>query len=76
MVRAGLGYSTVLRMAVAAHEEREGLSVYTMEPPLHRMIGTVMGEDRMISRGINEILRRLCGQFPAGTQCLQVAWKK
>lgn len=68
MVRAGLGYSIVPRMAVATREEREGLSVYTMVPPLHRTLGTVMREDRMISRGMGEVLRRLRGQFPADAE--------
>lgn len=62
MVRAGLGYSIVPRMAVDVMEEREGLSLYSMVPPHYRTLGTIMREDRIVSRGINEVLKQLhCG---------------
>jgi DNA-binding transcriptional LysR family regulator len=63
MVRAGLGYSIVPRMSVACTAERQGLSIYSMTPSLHRTLGTVMREDRIVSRGINEVLKRLNGSF-------------
>lgn len=63
MVRAGLGYSIVPRMSVACPAERQGLSIYSMAPSLHRTLGTVMREDRIVSRGINEVLKRLNGSF-------------
>lgn len=59
MVRSGLGYSIVPRIAVAAPEECEGLSVYPLTPPLQRTLGTVMREDRIVSRGMNEVLKKL-----------------
>ncbi|MDF7760953.1 LysR family transcriptional regulator [Kosakonia cowanii] len=59
MVRSGLGYSIVPRIAVAAPEECEGLSVYPLAPPLQRTLGTVMREDRIVSRGMNEVLKKL-----------------
>ncbi|QNQ20029.1 LysR family transcriptional regulator [Kosakonia sp. SMBL-WEM22] len=59
MLRSGLGYSIVPRIAVAAPEEYEGLSVYPLLPPLQRILGTVMREDRIVSRGMNEVLKRL-----------------
>lgn len=62
MVRAGLGYSIVPRMAVDVMEEREGLSLHSMVPPHYRTLGTIMREDRIVSRGINEVLKQLhCG---------------
>lgn len=62
MVRAGLGYSIVPRMAVEDMEEREGLSLHSMVPPHYRTLGTIMREDRIVSRGINEVLKQLhCG---------------
>ncbi|WP_366544211.1 LysR family transcriptional regulator substrate-binding protein, partial [Salmonella enterica] len=64
MVRSGLGYSIVPRMSVASHEERQGLSLYSVTPSLHRTLGTVMREDRIVSRGISEVLNRLSKIFP------------
>jgi DNA-binding transcriptional LysR family regulator len=63
MVRAGLGYSIVPRMSVACMEESQGLSVYSMKPSLYRTLGTVMREDRIISRGMNEVLNALVKSF-------------
>jgi len=63
MVRAGLGYSIVPRMSVADLEEREGLSLCSMTPSLCRTLGTVMREDRIISRGMNEVLSTLSKTF-------------
>ncbi|MEM6162285.1 LysR family transcriptional regulator [Erwinia sp. P6884] len=63
MVRAGLGYSIVPRMSVASMGERKGLSLYSMTPPLYRTLGTVMREDRILSRGMNEVLNELVKIF-------------
>jgi len=63
MVRAGLGYSIVPRMSVACIEERSGLDLYSVTPSLHRTLGTVMREDRIVSRGINEVLKNLNSSF-------------
>lgn len=63
MVRAGLGYSIVPRMSVESPEESRGLSVYSMAPALHRTLGTVIREDRIMSRGIQEVLKRLSASF-------------
>ncbi|WP_113632072.1 LysR family transcriptional regulator [Pectobacterium peruviense] len=63
MVRAGLGYSIVPRMSVRSMGERQGLSVYSMVPFLYRTLATVMREDRIVSRGISEVLKRLNGSF-------------
>ncbi|MFV9670227.1 LysR family transcriptional regulator [Pantoea graminicola] len=63
MVRAGLGYSIVPRMSVASIEERSGLDIYPVTPSLHRTLGAVMREDRIVSRGINEVLKSLNSCF-------------
>lgn len=56
MVRAGLGYSIVPRLAVDQPEERSGLSLYSLEPPLHRTLGRIMRQDRVVTRGIQEVI--------------------
>lgn len=63
MVRAGLGYGIVPRMSVESPEESRGLSVYSMAPALHRTLGTVIREDRIMSRGIKAVLKRLSASF-------------
>ncbi|MEC4635818.1 LysR family transcriptional regulator substrate-binding protein, partial [Escherichia coli] len=63
MVRAGLGYSIVPRMSVASIEERSGFNLYSVTPSLHRTLGAVMREDRIVSRGINEVLKSLNSSF-------------
>lgn len=59
MVRAGLGYSIVPRMAVAATQERAGIRVQSLSPRLYRQLGVVMRQDKVISKGIAEMLRLL-----------------
>ena len=65
MVRAGLGYSIVPRMAVERPEDRHGLSVQSLTPGLHRQLGVVLRQDKILSKGIAEMLRLLRGvRFP------------
>lgn len=59
MVRAGLGYSIVPRMAVENVADREGLSVRSLNPILHRQLGIVMRQDKILSKGISEVIRLL-----------------
>lgn len=59
MVRAGFGYSIVPRMAVDDAEDRRGLSVHSLAPYLHRRLGVVMRQDKILSKGIAEMLRLL-----------------
>lgn len=59
MVRAGLGYSIVPRMAVNLAEDRDGLNVHSLEPALYRTLGRVMRQDRVINRGIHEVIHHL-----------------
>lgn len=57
MVRAGLGYSIVPRMAVEHAADREGLSVMSLEPVLQRQLAVVMRQDKILSKGIAAIIR-------------------
>ncbi|MDY1035948.1 LysR family transcriptional regulator [Lelliottia sp. CFBP8978] len=59
MVRAGLGYSIVPRMAVEHSADSEGLSVHSLQPVLHRQLGIVMRQDKILSKGISEVIRLL-----------------
>lgn len=59
MVRAGLGYSIVPRMAVENVVDREGLCVRSLNPILHRQLGIVMRQDKILSKGISEVIRLL-----------------
>lgn len=59
MVRAGLGYSIVPKMAVAAEDDRTGIRVQSLSPRLYRQLGVVMRQDKVINKGIAEMLRLL-----------------
>lgn len=57
MVRAGLGYSIVPRMAVKEDADREGLCVMSLTPILQRQLAVVMRQDKILSKGIAGIIR-------------------
>ena len=59
MVRAGLGYSIVPRMAVEQVADREGLCVLSLTPVLHRQLAIVMRQDKILSKGISGLIRLL-----------------
>jgi len=59
MVRAGLGFSIVPRMAVQHASDREGLTVFSLDPILHRQLAIVMRQDKILSKGIAEAIRLL-----------------
>ncbi len=59
MVRAGLGYSIVPRMAVERVEDRDGLRVHSLAPRLYRQLAVVMRQDKIVTKGIAEMLRLL-----------------
>lgn len=59
MVCAGLGYSIVPRTAVEHEQDRIGLNVQSLTPLLYRQLGIVMRQDKIISKGIAELLRLL-----------------
>lgn len=62
MVRAGLGYSIVPRMAVKQASDREGLDVQSLTPVLQRRLAVVMRQDRVLSKGIAGVIRMLRDQ--------------
>ncbi|EMN1411744.1 MULTISPECIES: LysR family transcriptional regulator [Enterobacter] len=57
MVRVGLGYSIVPRMAVEHDADREGLCVMSLTPMLQRQLAIVMRQDKILSKGIAGIIR-------------------
>lgn len=59
MVAAGLGYSIIPRMAVDKPRDREGLYVCSLAPLLHRQLAIVMRQDKLLSKGIVEVMRLL-----------------
>lgn len=59
MVRVGLGYSIIPRMAVACAQDRQGLCVQSLTPILQRQLAIVMRQDKILSRGMSEIIRLL-----------------
>lgn len=59
MVRAGLGYSIVPRMAVKQVADRDGLCVMSLTPVLQRRLAVVMRQDKILSKGIAGIIRIL-----------------
>lgn len=59
MVRAGLGYSIVPRMAVDLAADREGLCMMSLTPVLQRQLAVVMRQDKILSKGIAGIIRIL-----------------
>ena len=70
MVHAGLGYSIIPKMAVEQAEDNEGLTVRSLAPVLHRQLGIVMRQDKILTKGIAELIRLLQqgtigGSFPA-----------
>ncbi|MEH3173211.1 LysR family transcriptional regulator [Enterobacter quasiroggenkampii] len=57
MVRAGLGYSIVPRMAVEQEVDREGLCLMSLMPMLQRQLAVVMRQDKILSKGIAALIR-------------------
>lgn len=56
MVRAGLGYSIVPRMAVEQEKDRDGLSVHSLAPRLYRQLAVVMRQDKIVTK----VSRKCC----------------
>jgi transcriptional regulator, LysR family len=59
MVRSGLGYSIVPKMAVEHKADREGLCVSSLSPVLQRQLAVVMRQDKILSKGISGVIRIL-----------------
>ncbi len=54
MVRAGLGYSIVPRMAVERVEDRDGLRVHSLAPRLYRQLACSHASGQNCDKGIAE----------------------
>ncbi|GFM53316.1 LysR family transcriptional regulator [Pseudomonas capsici] len=61
MVAAGLGYSIVPRMSVAATHHRRGLQVHSLTPGLSRTLGIVLRQDKPVSKALRKVLDALRG---------------
>ncbi|GFM75611.1 LysR family transcriptional regulator [Pseudomonas cichorii] len=61
MVAAGLGYSIVPRMSVAATHHRRGLQVHSLTPGLNRTLGIVLRQDKPVSKALRKVLDALRG---------------
>ncbi|MBX8573448.1 LysR family transcriptional regulator [Pseudomonas cichorii] len=61
MVAAGLGYSIVPRMSVAATHHRRGLQVHALTPGLSRTLGIVLRQDKPVSKALRKVLDALRG---------------
>jgi DNA-binding transcriptional LysR family regulator len=61
MVAAGLGYSIVPRMSVAAEHHRRGLQVHGLAPELSRTLGIVLRQDKPVSKALRQVIEALQG---------------
>ncbi len=59
MVAAGLGYSIVPRMSVAAPHHRRGLQVHALTPGMSRTLGVVLRQDKPVSKALRQVLDAL-----------------
>ncbi|WP_054083151.1 LysR family transcriptional regulator [Pseudomonas savastanoi] len=59
MVAAGLCYSIVPRMAVAAVHHRRGLQVLQLMPGLSRTLGIALRQDKPVSKALRQVLDAL-----------------
>ncbi|KPB94750.1 Transcriptional regulator, LysR family [Pseudomonas syringae pv. tomato] len=59
MVAAGLGYSIVPRMAVAAPHHRRGLYVQALAPGLSRTLGIALRQDKPVNNALRQVLDAL-----------------
>ncbi len=59
LVRAGLGYSLLPRMAVPQTERGAALSPLSLTPKLHRELALVMRRDKPLHRGLREMIAQL-----------------
>ncbi|WP_017707381.1 LysR family transcriptional regulator substrate-binding protein, partial [Pseudomonas syringae] len=59
MVAAGLGYSIVPRMAVAAPHHRRGLHVQPLTPGLSRTLGIALRQDKPVNNALRQVLDAL-----------------
>ncbi|WP_296255999.1 MULTISPECIES: LysR family transcriptional regulator [unclassified Pseudomonas] len=59
MVAAGLGYSIVPAMSVAAAHHRRGLRIEPLTPSLSRTLGIVLRQDKPLGKALRQVLEAL-----------------
>jgi DNA-binding transcriptional LysR family regulator len=59
MVAAGLGYSIVPAMSVAATHHRRGLQVARLRPPLNRTLGIALRQDKPLGKALRQVFDAL-----------------
>jgi DNA-binding transcriptional LysR family regulator len=59
MVAAGLGYSIVPRMSVAAEHHRRGLQLHALAPRLSRTLGIALRQDKPLGKALRQVLDAL-----------------
>ena len=59
MVAAGLGYSIVPAMSVAATHHRRGLRVEPLQPPLTRTLGIALRQDKPVGKALRQVIEAL-----------------
>jgi DNA-binding transcriptional LysR family regulator len=59
MVAAGLGYSIVPAMSVAATHHRRGLRVESLQPPLTRTLVIALRQDKPVGKALRQVLDAL-----------------
>lgn len=66
MVAAGLGFSVVPRMAVAASHHRRGLQVHELSPDLSRTLAIALRQDKPLSKALQQVIQALLDLGPKG----------
>lgn len=59
MVAAGLGYSIVPYLSVAAAHHRRGLRIQRLTPSLKRTLGIVLRQDKPVGKALRQVLEAL-----------------
>jgi DNA-binding transcriptional LysR family regulator len=59
MVAAGLGYSIVPSVSVAAAHHRRGLQIRSLTPALTRTLGIVLRQDKPVSKALRQVVDAL-----------------
>ncbi|TDV72826.1 LysR family transcriptional regulator [Pseudomonas sp. LP_7_YM] len=59
MVAAGLGYSIVPYLSVAAAHHRRGLRIQPLTPSLTRTLGIVLRQDKPVNKALRQVLEAL-----------------
>jgi DNA-binding transcriptional LysR family regulator len=64
LVRAGLGWSILPRLALAQAERTGSLQTFRLNPGLARTLGMVVRRDKHLSRGLREMMQSIRANLP------------